>query len=216
MSVTKSNLTCIQGENSTIPVPSATDQINTFLSNDTVQPSDVFFIYIGANDPLFNTSVTGDQIAAIIESQVHRLFVQGAQQIILLDYPSLDLLPAEYSEDAMTKTYLQTYTAEYNSKLLAIATGWAPYLQITVVQVSQLFRDIFANPAKYGINSTYVDPPTACLQGVYPSEGVPRTLCSDPAQHLFFDAFHPVKQIHARIGALVGQLFEVSVPVPAR
>ena len=208
-------MTChlLQGLNSTIPAPSATDQITDFLSNDTVQSTDVFFIFIGTNDPLFNESVTGNQIAALVEGQVHRLYSHGAKQIILLDCPSLDLLPADYVEDSSTKTYLKNYTAEYNLELLAIAAKWAPYIQITVIQVSKLFADIFVNPAKYGILPKYVNPPTACLQGIYPSEGVPRSLCSDPTEHLFFDVYHPVKEVHARIGALVGNLFGVVVPI---
>jgi hypothetical protein len=65
------------GAESTIPVPSAADQILSFLSWDKPQAGDIFVHWIGANDILFNTSITGAQVTSLINENVNRLFQAG-------------------------------------------------------------------------------------------------------------------------------------------
>jgi phospholipase/lecithinase/hemolysin len=85
--------------------------------------------------------------------------------------------------------------------------GYSAYANTAFVDVGALFRNIMAHPAKYGIDEKYVNPPTACLTGVYTSEGLSRHLCSDPEHHLFFDSYHPGKQVHN----MIGELFEEAI-----
>lgn len=65
------------GAQSTIPVPSASDQVLSFLSWDKPRPDDVFVHWIGANDILFNTSITGGQVTSLINENVDRLYHAG-------------------------------------------------------------------------------------------------------------------------------------------
>lgn len=194
-------LTRSKGYNSTIPVPSGVDQISEFLSNETVLPTDILVFYFGANDILFNTSVTGQQIGRVIEGQVHRLYTLGAKTILLADYPNLSTLPAVSTLDPTTKDAATEFSVALRQNLDLIMDGWSPYIHIAVAGVGQLFQMIDDNPEAYGINASYVNPPTACLVGAYPGEG-PRTLCSDPSRHLFFDTYHPVWEVHRLISGV--------------
>lgn len=171
------------------------DQITEFLSNDTVLPGDILTLYIGANDILFNTSVTGQQIARIIEGQVHRLYNLGARTVLLADYPNLNFLPADSTLDPSDQASVTQFGVELKDNLELIVDGWLPYVEIAVAPIGDLFQMIENNPEAYGINASYVHPPTACLVGAYVGEG-PRILCSDPSRHLFFDTYHPVYEVH--------------------
>ena len=65
------------GADSTIPVPSASDQVASFLSWDAPRRDDVFVHWIGANDILFNTSITAAQVVELIKQDVNRLYHAG-------------------------------------------------------------------------------------------------------------------------------------------
>lgn len=79
--------------------------------------------------------------------------------------------------------------------------------KVRFVDVAEIFHSIEADPAKYGFDPKYLNPPTACLTGVYTSEGVPRNLCSDPEKHAFFDGYHVTKEVHT----LIGKKFEKAI-----
>lgn len=65
------------GASSTIPVPSTKDQVDSFLTWDAPRPGDVFVHWIGANDILFNTTITGGEIASLVAEDVDRLYRSG-------------------------------------------------------------------------------------------------------------------------------------------
>ncbi|KAM0438686.1 hypothetical protein ACHAPT_001442 [Fusarium lateritium] len=190
------------GASSTIPVPSAADQITSFLSRDTPRPDDVFVHWIGANDILFNTTITGAEVTSLIAGHVHRLYLAGVKTLILANYNNATTFPATYNSSDYNIPSVQSYVGDLTVGLKNIVSGYSPYTKATFIDVGTLFKDIVQRPAAFGIDKKYVDPPTACLTGVYAGEGVPRHLCSDPERHLFFDLYHPVKEVHAMIGNL--------------
>ncbi|KAJ4266139.1 hypothetical protein NW762_004119 [Fusarium torreyae] len=195
------------GAESTIPVPAAADQVASFLSWDEPHPGDIFVHWIGGNDILFNTSITGGQITSLINENVNRLYQVGAKTIILANYLQITTFPAAYNSSDYNIPSVRAYSSALTQGLKNIAAGYSPYVQTAVVDIQSLFHDIFSDPAKYDIDKKYVHPPTACLTGVYTSEGVPRKLCSDPERHVFFDSYHPVKEVHA----LIAKLFEQAI-----
>jgi phospholipase/lecithinase/hemolysin len=207
-------------------VPSAKDQVDSFLSWDAPQPGDVFVHWIGANDILFNTTITGAQITSIVSEDIDRLYragksdpatnpqrtdytdiIVGARNIILANYNEFDTFPATYNSSYYNIPSVQAFDDDLSTGLVNIAAAYSAYAKTAFVDVRQLFRNITAQPSAYGINEAYVDPPTACLVGVYTSEGVPRHLCSDPERHVFFDSYHPVTQVHA----LIAKMFEDAI-----
>ncbi|KAK6072357.1 GDSL-like Lipase/Acylhydrolase [Seiridium cupressi] len=195
------------GPDSTIPVPSAEDQVSSFLSWDTPQPGDVFVHWIGANDILFNTSITGAQITALVNADVDRLYRAGAKNIIVANYNDITTFPATHNSSDYNIPSVKSYVEDLTDGLKDVVATYSAYAKTAFVDVGALFRNITEQPAAYGIDGEYVSPPTACLTGVYTSEGVPRNLCGDPERHLFFDSYHPVKEVHA----LIGQMFEAAI-----
>ncbi|KAK9418995.1 putative Phosphatidylcholine-sterol acyltransferase [Seiridium unicorne] len=195
------------GPDSTIPIPSAKDQVSSFLSWDVPQPGDVFVHWIGANDILFNTSITGAQITALVNADVDRLYRAGAKNIIVANYNDITTFPATHNSSDYNVPSVKSYAEDLTDGLKNVVATYSAYAKTAFVDVGALFRNITEQPAAYGIDGEYVNPPTACLTGVYTSEGVPRNLCGDPERHLFFDSYHPVKEVHA----LIGQMFEAAI-----
>jgi phospholipase/lecithinase/hemolysin len=110
--------------------------------------------------------------------------------------------PATYNSSDYNIPSVEVFSTDLTQGLKNIAAAYSGYAKTAVVDVGGLFRNITSNPKAYGIKKEYVNPPTACLTGVYTSEGVPRHLCSDPEKHIFFDSYHPVKEVHALIAGL--------------
>lgn len=196
-----------QGYNSTIPVPSTMDQIQTFLSNNTISSTDLLAVYIGFNDIFFDTALTGTEIAAIIEGQVHTLYDSGARAVLLATYPNPATAPGEYSADDATKANLTTFNTQFTESLSRVATAWSPYMHIGVADVGGLFTKIQSDPEAYGVNASYINPPTACLTGTYPDSG-PLALCDDPDEHLFFDVWHPTGRIHKMMSGIFEEVVQ--------
>ncbi|KAL6709844.1 hypothetical protein ACN47E_000629 [Coniothyrium glycines] len=186
------------GARTEIPVPSALDQVKKFLSADSPRPDDLFVHYIGANDPQFNPFITGSQIVSLINRDVDLLYRAGARNILLANYPPITSFPI-----AVGVPLFQQIGPPYSAALLQglreIQAPYSSYINIRVADVESLFKKIIAEPASYGIDAKYVNPPTACLSGAFGTAA--RTLCTDPERHLFFDVYHPVTQVHDRIAA---------------
>ncbi|KAJ4015271.1 hypothetical protein NW752_006724 [Fusarium irregulare] len=195
------------GAESTIPVPSTADQVLSFLSWDKPRKGDIFVHWIGANDILFNTSITGGQVTSLVNENVDRLYHAGASNIILANYLKITTFPATYNSSTYDIPSVEVFSKDLTKGLKNIAAAYSAYAQTAVVDVGGLFEDIATDPETYGFEDKYVNPPTACLTGVYTSEGVPRHLCSDPEKHVFFDSYHPVKEVHA----LIAELFEEKI-----
>ncbi|KAH7239239.1 hypothetical protein BKA59DRAFT_273926 [Fusarium tricinctum] len=190
------------GADSTIAVPSAADQVSSFLTWDKPQLGDIFVHWIGANDILFNTSITGGQVTSLVNEDVNRLYQAGAKNIILANYLKITTFPATHNSSDYNIPSVEVFNTDLTQGLKNIAAVYSAYAKTAVVDVGVLFQSINSNPEAYGIKEEYVNPPTACLTGVYTSEGVPRHLCSDPEKHVFFDSYHPVKEVHALIAGL--------------
>ncbi|KAK4494344.1 hypothetical protein PRZ48_014642 [Zasmidium cellare] len=188
------------GENSTIPVPSTRDQIATFLATNSPQANDIFVHWIGANDALFDVNITGAELTSLINRDVDTLFRAGAKTMLFANYPPVNQFPATYGSSDYA--FANDYAAGIDTGLTNLVAGYSAYIKTGYIDVQGLFANITNNPSAYGIEEQYVNPPTACLQGVYPAEMKPRSLCDDPEKHLFFDSYHPVKEVHAMIAKM--------------
>ena len=185
-------------------MPSAYDQVKRFLNESAPQEGDLFVHWIGANDAFFDTNVTGASITSLINRDVDLLYRAGAKTILFGNYPPVDQFPATYGMAGYG--FAGAYAESLNTGLRNIVAGYGAYVKLGLVDVGAFFASIFANPESYGIDQKYIDPPTACLQGSYASQGVPRSLCGDPERHLFFDIYHPVTNVHSRIAGLFEEM----------
>ncbi|KAJ4305393.1 hypothetical protein N0V90_000924 [Kalmusia sp. IMI 367209] len=187
------------GPNSSLRVPSAHDQVARYLQMDRPRANDVFVHYIGANDPLFNTSVTGSEVSSIINADVDALYRAGAKHFLLANYPPVSTFPATYGEAPYPRIG-PAYASSLDQGLSNIQAAWSAYVHVRIVHVQRLFADVVKQPQKYGVEASYVDPPVACLEGIYGTGE--RKLCTDPERHLFWDGYHPVAWVHERIAVL--------------
>lgn len=153
----------------------------------------------------FSTNITGYQVAGLIRSQVQDLHASGAQRVLLASYPNLRSLPVGALSTSEYTAYLSDYSAQLRQGLFKIQNDFKHYLAIKVVDLYPLFQDILRRPNKYGFDPATIQ--TACAQGVYPSEGVPLSICSDPDKHLFWDIYHPTRAGHK----IVAKAFEKAI-----
>lgn len=80
---------------------------------------------------------------------------------MLGNYPPVDRFPATYG--LAEYDFGNEYAKSFNIGLWNIVAGYAAYVKLGLVDVGALFEDIFADPAQYGIDEQYIDPPTAGL-----------------------------------------------------
>lgn len=177
-------------------MPSAFNQVQSFLSTDSPKADDLFVHYIGANDPLFNPRIQGSQIISLINRDIDLLYRAGAKNILLANYPPISSFPAAYGVP-LYQAIGPAYASALSKGLNEIRAPYSPFINIRVVDVEGLFQKIIARPEEYGIEGRYVDPPIPCLMGTYGTES--RKLCEDPERHLFFDVYHPTGKVHGLI-----------------
>lgn len=118
----------------------------------------------------------------------------------MVNYNNINTFPATFNVSDYNTPNVKSYSDDLSGGLKELLADYSSYITTAFIDVGSLFHSITSDPAKYGISEEYVDPPTACLVGVYSGEGVPRHLCNDPEKHLFFDSYHPVDRVHALIG----------------
>lgn len=222
------------GADSKIPVPSAADQIATFLkTTDGPRKHDVFVQWIGANDILFDNTANPEKVAQLIKANIDLLREHGmscpprnareeqqqgdanklwgktgARTVLLANYYDINTAPATYNSEYYSTANAKSFNAELTTQLKMLARRYScSTFKVRFVDISEIFHSLETDPAKFGFDEKYLNPPTACLTGVYTSEGVPRNLCSDPEKHVFFDGYHVGKEVHA----LIGQKFEDAI-----
>ena len=123
----------------------------------------------------------------------------------MANYNNMTTFPATYNSSYYNIPSVRSFSDDLTTGLRSTLVDFSathPHAHFALADVGALFHNIIANPAKFGIDEKYVNPPTACLTDVYNSEGVTRHLCSDPERHLFFDSYHPVREVHALIAEL--------------
>ncbi|KAJ6503685.1 GDSL-like Lipase/Acylhydrolase [Mycena sanguinolenta] len=193
-----SNNTLVQGYTgpNSIPVPSALDQLNSYLASSgatsAAAQETLYVILIGANDAFFLPMVNASQSVAAIASAVDKLHAMlGATNFLLTTYPDLSRLPLSAYIPSPAAASLKNYTTSLRADLFALKSH-RPHLHIALADIYVLFQDFFAHPKSYGY-----DPSTdgkSCLTGAY-SEA-PRMVCSDPENYIFWDEYHPTRKSH--------------------
>ncbi|KIM90034.1 carbohydrate esterase family 16 protein [Piloderma croceum F 1598] len=178
------------GSNSSIAVPSATDQVSQYLGDAISKENKagaLFIIAIGANDAFFDVNVTAAETVGNIVRMMKKLRYHGAKHFLLASYPDLSRLPLRaYSSPAVIQQ-LHTYSTELRALLQAL-TG----TNVAFADFYQLIEGVLANPDRYGYDKTKVT--KSCLTGVY--HEAPKSLCDDPDRYIFWDEYHPTRKTH--------------------
>lgn len=192
------------GVNGNIPVPSVLDQISQYISETPIDDDTddtLYAIVTGANDIFLNANVTAEPVVqAVVKGmkqlqdsrgkqlcpQIHNLNAlahltsyAGASNFLLAPYPDLALLPfvPKYTPPEY-HTLLSAYSQSLANSLSSLASSPLEGTRIAYLDLYTVFPQILAQPQSYGFSpEVYAQ---NCLNGAYPTEGVPRTLCSDP------------------------------------
>ncbi|EKG19344.1 Haloacid dehalogenase-like hydrolase [Macrophomina phaseolina MS6] len=140
-----------------VPVPSIDEQVEDFLSAppaglniSSTAAVPLFFLWSGANDAIFY-NITASQVSTSLASTVYRLRERyPTSQIVLLNYPSLDKLPASFYASRATKTTLHTFSTTLDALLRDFADGGSDLT--TYINLVLLFDDFeyYAEPDEYG------------------------------------------------------------------
>lgn len=154
----------------------------------------------GANDFFFNPNLTGSDIASLIDDQIGQLYQAGARRLMLASYPDLGKIPAALNYSATADSLLTQQTLQLRNSTMQLADKWTGQVAIEVIDNYQLFTHVQESPQMYGVDPANVQ--RACIVGVYPSEGLPLSVCSDPENYLFWDIFHPTTRFHKVVSGL--------------
>lgn len=169
-------------------VPNVGAQIEAYLSVATPQPGDVFYVFAGLNDFLFEQRDPVTVVDNLI-GHVSQLAEAGAQQFIVPTFPDVGQVPAVqgvpesqlltgavFQTNDLLETRLDEFSEQFGVEMvrLDLATGFATILD---------------NPEQFGfVNSTdgVLDPLTG-------------EVLADPDSHVFWDEIHPSGQTHELI-----------------
>ena len=153
---------------------------------------------VGANPALAATlpAQATQQAAADIFNVVLRLYAAGARHVVLTNVSNVGAAPGVAGLGAAAIQLGTGMSAGYNG---ALATQVVPGLRASAsglkvyyVDLNQLFSDITANPAGFGI--TNVQAPC------YPFFSVPNApVCAAPSAYTWWDELHPTATVHSLI-----------------
>lgn len=142
----------------------------------------------GANDPLFNASVTANQsFRALIASTAQLAAAYPAAHFLFLDYPDLARIPMDSYVSAATKDALHAYSADL-AQLFSDAVAAQGLEGVTFVDVMPLFAEweYYGAPAAFGFAP--LGAYGSCLTGAY-GETANVTLCADADKMVFWDEY---------------------------
>lgn len=194
--------------------PSATAQVNSFLSNVTSLPSTgLYVIAIGGNDvrdvtqavatgaPTSTIATAASAYALAVGNMVDKLQAKGAKNIVVWDAPNVGKTPVALTLGASFATLGTTVASAFNFALagqLAGKTGVIPF------SVFNTLNTIVANPGAYGL----VNVTDAC--------GALVNACSNSlGTSLFYDGIHPTAAGQKLLANAMISTVAAAVPEPA-
>ena len=172
-------------------------QIGTYLADNSgrANPSDLYVIWIGAND--FQAGLTPQQTLTAIETEIVTLATAGAKYVLLLTIPDISLTPNLIANGGARVLAAKNFVATVDSTLQAQMPIYATALGINLklVDVNPLFMQLVYDPSAFGfVNS--VDAAYNVNNGA---------VVPNPDQYVFWDGFHPTTLVHYLIAQLIYQ-----------
>jgi len=171
------------------------------LSGGIADPNALYFIWGGANDFLTGDSATS--AAQNIALYVSELAAAGAKHFLVPNLPDLGLTPYVKSVPGLVPV-ATAFSSDFNTELatqLGNLSTLLPATDIVQFDTFSFFNDLSNNPSKYGFSNTVAQ--NACLSSVM-------AVCINPAEHIYWDGFHPTTQADA----LIATEFAIAIPEP--
>lgn len=163
-------------------------QINKFKSSSvTINSNDLFIIWVGTNDYMIKATTDSKQVVDNVSQTVNTFIDKGARNIAVANLMNLGKIPWHNKSEAASA--LTAASENHNQQLIAALStiaGNNPNVKITPIDFNSLFKEIIAEPEKYGfinVTDSYVGS-NAQKAG------------SNPDEYLFWDIIHPSKRTH--------------------
>ncbi len=192
-----------------------TDQL---AANNPVLPvpaSTLFTLWIGGNDVFAHVEnddpITPAQVAANVSTAVTNLYNAGGRSFLIPNLPPIGLSP-DYLNDPIKGPKATTFANGYNAQLdlsLDALSGSLPGIHIIKLDINQIFLDVIANPAAYGLTNV-----TQRAYTPFPGENPPApygSVVGNPDQYLYWDSAHGTTAVNLVIADAAFQ----AVPEPS-
>lgn len=194
-----------------VPIPSGVQQVAKFLSQNggAARPQSTYILELGVNDYIEVVSgienVTVSAVIQTINQILNTLYNAGARKFVVLNVPPFAgtplLLPplTPANQSAAAQALAANLTATHNSALTAMVTSFNQSHSGACVQIFDIysfFVNLLTNAAKEGFTVSPITSP--CYQAPNFFEGFTAgnqyPVCSNPDQHVFWDAVHLTKK----------------------
>jgi len=171
------------------------NQVDNYLGDHNPTGDELFVVWGGANDlieiggslgGLFSGGGTPQSVSSNLAGHVQTLANAGAQNILVLNLPSLGQIPRYLgtSEQAAQNVVSQQFNALLDSQLGVIETQ--QQIDIDILDVSALFDQLLIAPDRYGFTNI-TDPAFDESSG---------DVVADPTGYAFWDDIHPAALTH--------------------
>ncbi|WP_457420275.1 SGNH/GDSL hydrolase family protein [Roseateles sp. P5_E7] len=203
-------------------------QISSFTSSHAhADAGALYVLWIGANDmsDAITTAATTGNPGAIgaavgssmqsISAAIQTLAGLGATHFLIPNLPDLALIPAINSRGSAGLSFLAHGASTAFNDALADTLALPAFsaLDIRPFDVYAAHADITANPSAYD----FANVTDACYTGSVSGQALPGgpapSVCSSPADYLYWDYEHPTQALHAVLGA---QALAAAVPEPSQ
>ena len=178
-----------------IDVPNLGQQVDLYLSSQEPQNTDLFYVYGGANDILFNlgegqTPPNPVDLVDNIIDRITELATAGAKTFVVPNLPPLGDVPL-FSGRVEVQTVVNALTEQFNQLLDVELDAIAQELGVTIIEpdYNAITQEIFDNPAEFGFTNT--------TDAVLDTDS--GTLIGNPDEFFFWDFVHPTTATAAGI-----------------
>jgi len=192
-----------------------TDQL---AANNPVLPdpsTTLFTLWIGGNDAFAhveeNDPVTPAQVAANVATAVTNLYNAGGRSFLIPNLPPIGQSP-DYLNDPikgpLASAFANGFNAQLDLSLDALSTSLTG-IDIIKLDISQIFLDVIANPAAYGLSNV-----TQRAYTPFPGENPPfpyGSVVGNPGEYLYWDSAHGTTAVNVLIAEAAYQ----AVPEPS-
>lgn len=177
--------------------PALPTQLAMFQSHAVaIKSTDLFTIWIGANDILSTAAQANPALMAPVgisaaqeaAKGIQTLIALGAKNVLVFNMPDIGLTPAGLASggSALLTPGSLAYNGEFDNRLRAIAAG-APDVTITRLDAAALISQMQRDYKTLGFTTAS----TGWLQGGGDANG-----------YVFFDGIHPTARTHALLAAV--------------
>ncbi|NJM21887.1 MAG: SGNH/GDSL hydrolase family protein [Richelia sp. RM2_1_2] len=197
------------------PLPGVLGQVGLFTqnliaNNQKADPNALYTVWGGANDYIFGNVTDPNQTVGNLSQAINSLTQAGAKNIAVFNLPDLGQLPFAIATN--TSAQLSQLTLSHNAALEQVLNSLSGNSDINIIpiDVNSPFKRVVANPGEFGFTQ---NPAIPCVVGDIVNIS---SVCDNPDEFVFFDAFHPSSKSHRLVADVtLSAIKHETVPEPS-